>query len=82
MARLLAVDYGYDHTGFGETLQAVKAHQFVDPLAEPGVADLTTHVDFAALARARPVRQRRRSSARSGRAIFCASSVSCSAPTR
>ncbi len=49
---LLAVDYGYDHTGLGETLQAVKAHQFVDPLAEPGEADLTTHVDFAALARA------------------------------
>ncbi len=48
----LAIDYGYDHTGFGETLQAVKAHQFVDPLAEPGAADLTVHVDFAALARA------------------------------
>lgn len=49
---LLAVDYGYLHTGFGETLQAIKAHQFVDPLAEPGMADLTTHVDFSALARA------------------------------
>lgn len=48
---LLAIDYGYDHTGLGETLQAVKAHEFVDPLAEPGEADLTTHVDFAALAR-------------------------------
>lgn len=48
----LAVDYGYSHTGFGETLQAVKAHQFVDPLAEPGAVDLTAHVDFAALSRA------------------------------
>ncbi len=48
----LAVDYGYLHTDFGETLQAVKAHSFVDPLAEPGQADLTTHVDFSALARA------------------------------
>jgi NADH dehydrogenase [ubiquinone] 1 alpha subcomplex assembly factor 7 len=48
----LVIDYGYERTGFGETLQAVKAHQFVDPLAEPGLADLTTHVDFAALARA------------------------------
>jgi SAM-dependent MidA family methyltransferase len=48
----LAVDYGYVETGFGETLQAVKAHQFVDPLAEPGAADLTAHVDFAALSRA------------------------------
>jgi SAM-dependent MidA family methyltransferase len=46
------VDYGYARTAFGETLQAVKAHQFVDPLAEPGLADLTTHVDFSALARA------------------------------
>jgi SAM-dependent MidA family methyltransferase len=49
---LLAVDYGYDLTTLGETLQAVKAHQFVDPLAEPGEADLTTHVDFSALGRA------------------------------
>jgi SAM-dependent MidA family methyltransferase len=48
----LAVDYGYAETGFGETLQAVKAHQFVDPLAEPGAADLTAHVDFGALSRA------------------------------
>jgi SAM-dependent MidA family methyltransferase len=49
---LLAVDYGYDHTTLGETLQAVKAHEYVDPLAEPGEADLTTHVDFSALSRA------------------------------
>jgi SAM-dependent MidA family methyltransferase len=33
-------------------LQALKAHAFADPLAEPGLADLTAHVDFAALARA------------------------------
>lgn len=49
---LLAFDYGYLQTGFGETLQAIRAHQFVDPLDEPGLADLTTHVDFAALSRA------------------------------
>ncbi len=48
----LVIDYGYVQTALGETLQALKAHQFVDPLAEPGEADLTTHVDFAALARA------------------------------
>jgi len=48
----LFIDYGYDRTGFGETLQAVKAHAFADPLAEPGEADLTTHVDFSALGRA------------------------------
>ena len=48
----LAVDYGYGSGGPGETLQAVRRHAFVDPLAEPGEADLTAHVDFAALARA------------------------------
>ncbi|HUO54863.1 MAG TPA: SAM-dependent methyltransferase [Rhodoblastus sp.] len=48
----LVIDYGYARTDFGETLQAVRAHQYVDPLADPGLADLTTHVDFAALARA------------------------------
>ncbi|WP_019904952.1 SAM-dependent methyltransferase [Methylobacterium sp. 77] len=49
---LLAVDYGHVRPGFGDTLQAVSAHRFTDPLLAPGEADLTTHVDFAALARA------------------------------
>jgi len=49
---MLVIDYGYLETSLGETLQAVKRHAYVDPLAEPGEADLTTHVDFAALARA------------------------------
>ena len=48
----LVVDYGHVRTGPGETLQAVRGHAFADPLAEPGFADLTAHVDFAALARA------------------------------
>lgn len=48
----LIIDYGYTQTALGETLQALKGHRFVDPLAEPGEADLTAHVDFAALARA------------------------------
>jgi len=47
----LAIDYGYAASRLGETLQAVQAHRFVEPLAEPGNADLTTHVDFSALAR-------------------------------
>jgi SAM-dependent MidA family methyltransferase len=46
----LIVDYGYAGPAFGDTLQAVKNHAFVDPLAEPGEADLTAHVDFARLA--------------------------------
>jgi NADH dehydrogenase [ubiquinone] 1 alpha subcomplex assembly factor 7 len=49
---LLAVDYGHAESGIGETLQAVARHAFADPLAAPGEADLTAHVDFAALARA------------------------------
>jgi SAM-dependent MidA family methyltransferase len=30
----------------------MRAHQFSDPLQNPGEADLTAHVDFSALARA------------------------------
>ncbi len=47
----LLIDYGHARTGVGDTLQAVKEHRFTDPLAEPGEADLTAHVDFASLAR-------------------------------
>ncbi|MCX5578033.1 class I SAM-dependent methyltransferase [Kaistia terrae] len=47
----LAIDYGHAESGFGDTLQALRRHQFDDPLAHPGEADLTVHVDFAALAR-------------------------------
>lgn len=49
---LLAIDYGYERTQPGETLQALARHAPVDPLARPGAADLTTHVDFEALGRA------------------------------
>ncbi|WP_372573828.1 class I SAM-dependent methyltransferase [Ruegeria jejuensis] len=45
----LLVDYGDWHS-LGNTLQAVRHHQKTDPLAEPGQADLTAHVDFEALA--------------------------------
>jgi NADH dehydrogenase [ubiquinone] 1 alpha subcomplex assembly factor 7 len=48
----LFIDYGHDETGPGDTLQAVRRHRFADPLATPGAADLTAHVDFAALKRA------------------------------
>ena len=48
---VLIIDYGHTATGFGDTLQAVRGHAFADPLNEPGEADLTTQVDFAALAR-------------------------------
>lgn len=48
----LFIDYGHLETGLGDTLQAVLDHKYDDPLANPGRADLTTHVDFAALAAA------------------------------
>ena len=47
----LIIDYGHDETGFGDTLQAVRNHRFADPLADPGRADLSAHVDFADLKR-------------------------------
>lgn len=48
----LVIDYGHAESAAGDTLQAVKAHEHVDVLATLGDADLTAHVDFAALARA------------------------------
>lgn len=47
----LFVDYGHLEPRTGSTLQAVARHGKVDPLAMPGEADLTAHVDFAALAK-------------------------------
>lgn len=46
----LFIDYGYLKPGVGDTLQALRQHRHEDVLASPGVADLTSHVDFAALA--------------------------------
>src|SRR5208282_5883382 len=44
----LLIDYGHAITSYGDTLQALRAHRYVDPLAAPGDCDLTAHVDFAA----------------------------------
>lgn len=46
----LFLDYGYLQPVVGDSLQALSRHSYADPLANPGKADLTTHVDFAALA--------------------------------
>ena len=46
----LFIDYGPAEPALGDTLQAVRRHAYADPLAEPGSADLTAHVQFAALA--------------------------------
>ncbi len=47
----LIIDYGYAEEGYGETLQAVRNHQFSGVFDDPGQADLTAHVNFAALKR-------------------------------
>ncbi len=52
----LIVDYGYDQSGLGSSLQAVRGHRGADILDRPGETDLSTHVDFAALAAASGVR--------------------------
>lgn len=53
-ARLLAqggaaliIDYGHEGPAIGDTLQAVRGHEYANPFDDPGEADLTAHVDFA-----------------------------------
>ena len=48
----IVIDYGYSSGEQGDTLQAVRSHQFAYVLEHPGEQDLTAHVDFAALAEA------------------------------
>lgn len=45
----LLIDYGRTEPALGSSLQALRAHAKVDPFEHPGEADLTAHVDFAAL---------------------------------
>lgn len=48
----LIIDYGHLASGFGDTMQAVKAHAPVEITSSPGASDLTSHVDFADLSAA------------------------------
>jgi SAM-dependent MidA family methyltransferase len=48
----LLIDYGHARSGLGDTFQAVRGHAYADPLQAPGMADLTSHVDFEAIAAA------------------------------
>ena len=48
----LFIDYGPEQSAPGDSLQALRGGKPADPLADAGEADLTAHVDFAALARA------------------------------
>jgi NADH dehydrogenase [ubiquinone] 1 alpha subcomplex assembly factor 7 len=46
----LIIDYGHVRSDAGDTFQAIARHSFADPLKNPGLADVTAHVDFQALA--------------------------------
>lgn len=48
----LFIDYGPAESAPGESVQAIRNGAFADPLAHPGEADITAHVDFAAIKRA------------------------------
>ncbi|WP_157017039.1 class I SAM-dependent methyltransferase [Mesorhizobium xinjiangense] len=48
----LFFDYGHLEPGLGDTLQAVRQHKPEGVFDHPGLADLTSHVDFRALAEA------------------------------
>jgi SAM-dependent MidA family methyltransferase len=48
----LIIDYGHLRSDAGDTFQAVARHSFTNPLRRAGLADITAHVDFQALARA------------------------------
>ena len=48
----LIIDYGRAESAPGASLQAVRRHRRHEVLEDPGSADLTAHVDFAALAQA------------------------------
>ncbi|KAL0285498.1 UNVERIFIED_CONTAM: protein arginine methyltransferase NDUFAF7, mitochondrial, partial [Sesamum angustifolium] len=43
----LIIDYGLN--GMSDSLQAIRKHKFVDILDDPGSADLSAYVDFAAI---------------------------------
>jgi NADH dehydrogenase [ubiquinone] 1 alpha subcomplex assembly factor 7 len=46
----LLIDYGHTFSDVGDTVQAVKNHAYHPVLKSPGDADITAHVDFAAVA--------------------------------
>jgi NADH dehydrogenase [ubiquinone] 1 alpha subcomplex assembly factor 7 len=48
----LVFDYGHAASALGDTLQAVRRHEFCSILDRPGEADLTAHVDFQSMGRA------------------------------
>ncbi len=46
---LLFLDYGHASRHYGDTLQAIKEHDYASPLKDIGSCDITAHVDFEAI---------------------------------
>lgn len=49
---VLIIDYGHLQSGSGDTLQAMRAHKYVELTDRPGESDITSHVDFEAIGKA------------------------------
>ncbi|MGH1377235.1 MAG: class I SAM-dependent methyltransferase [Alphaproteobacteria bacterium] len=47
----LFIDYGYIKSHHGDTLQAVRKHEYTNVLEDIGLSDITSHIDFEALSR-------------------------------
>ncbi|MGY8985602.1 MAG: class I SAM-dependent methyltransferase [Sphingomonadales bacterium] len=45
----LIIDYGYTKPGAGDTIQAIKGHNYQSVLENPGETDITAHINFMAL---------------------------------
>lgn len=45
----LIIDYGYEDSAYGDTLQAVHHHRYASVLENIGNQDITAHIDFNAL---------------------------------
>ena len=72
----LFIDYGHSVTGFGDTLQALRAHRFVDPLADARRMRPHRACRFRRDGAQRRAPPARRSTGRSTRAISCVRSAS------
>lgn len=48
----IVIDYGYEGPAVGDTLQALRQHNFAPALEQPGQVDVTAHVDFTSIANA------------------------------
>jgi NADH dehydrogenase [ubiquinone] 1 alpha subcomplex assembly factor 7 len=47
----LIIDYGYNKTAFGDSVQATKNHDYCNLFETPSQADITAHVNFEILAK-------------------------------